>query len=158
MRERQGDIWRLAEELRVDAVCFTTNGFVTTRGENVMGAGIALEVKRRWPDIPARLGALLKEHGNRVFRLRVSTFGAELVSFPTKPALTKDGEPGFRGPSELPLIETGAAQLVEMADKFGWQQVLVPRPGCGLGGLSWEREVRPLLEPILDDRFLVVTN
>jgi len=54
------------------------------------------------------------------------------------------------------LIRQSARQLVEMADKFGWGSVVLPRPGCGNGGLDWD-DVRPILEAILDDRFTVVT-
>jgi len=37
-----------------------------------------------------------------------------------------------------------------------FSRVVMTRPGCGNGGLSWEG-VRKALEPILDDRFIVVT-
>lgn len=155
--EAHGNLWDLAEEDGVDAVCVTTNGFRKKgSGECVMGAGVAGEAKRRWPDLPLRVGALLEAHGNRPFRLRVDGLKPDLVTFPTKPAFAADGAPGFRAPAELPLIEASARSLVEMADKFGWQRVLLPRPGAGLGGLDWA-SVRAQLAPILDDRFIAVT-
>lgn len=157
VQEEYGNLWDLAAEDGVDAVCVTTNGFLKKgSGECVMGAGVAGEAKRRWPDLPARVGELIALHGNRPFRLRVEGLGPDLVTFPTKPALAPDGSPGFRAPAELSLIEQSARSLVEMADKFGWRRVLVPRPGSGLGGLDWA-EVRAVLDPILDDRFVAVT-
>lgn len=156
MKEARGDLWQLAADHTVDAVCITTNGFRTARGECVMGGGCALQARQRWPELPARLGALLAEHGNRPFRLPVAGFHAPIVSFPTKPEFAADGKtPGFKADSDLDLILASARALVEMADKFGWQNVLLPRPGVGLGRLSWER-VRPLLEPLLDERFTLV--
>ena len=52
-------------------------------------------------------------------------------------------------------LEWYAEELVALADAQGWGEVVLPRPGCGFGGLGWD-EVGPLLVPRLDDRFLVV--
>jgi len=62
----------------------------------------------------------------------------------------------WRDRADPELIVTSAKQLVQMADKFEWHSIVVPRPGCGNGGLTWN-DVRPLLEPIFDDRFTVVS-
>lgn len=44
-----------------------------------------------------------------------------------------------------------------MADKFGYSEVVLPRPGAGNGGLEW-KDVRPILEEILDDRFTILSK
>lgn len=64
--------------------------------------------------------------------------------------------PGWGSPSLLGLITTSAHELVELANKHMWMSVVLPRPGCGAGELSWD-EVRPILSAILDDRFYAIT-
>lgn len=140
MREINGDIW----ELRGSAIiAITTNGLVTRSGRAVLGRGCAGQAKERHPDLPERLGRLLA-NGNHVYSL-----GDGLVTFPVEHS-------PYENP-DLRLIERSAAELAALADQEGWTRVILPRPGCGGGGLAWG-DVRPLLERHLDDRFLVITN
>lgn len=150
MLEGRGDMWVFGG----DAYVVTTNGFVKANGAAVMGRGCAKEAAERWPKMPRQLGRYLKRYGNRPF---VFKYDLVVVTFPVKPEFGKNGEPGWQAKAELPLIKESARHLVEMADKFGWERVIVPRPGCGNGGLSWKR-VGPALAPILDNRFTVVTR
>lgn len=62
----------------------------------------------------------------------------------------------WRDRSDLTLIRRSCEQLVAICDKFGVRTCYLPRPGCANGGLDWETQVRPVVEPILDDRFVVV--
>jgi hypothetical protein len=41
-------------------------------------------------------------------------------------------------------------------ERVEWANIWMPRPGCGNGRLRWE-DVKPRIEPILDDRFIAVT-
>lgn len=141
MIETKGDLWMY---LGKAAIAITTNGQVSRRGEAIFGRGCAREARERFPDLPRRLGELISQHGNHVHLLEDG-----LVSFPVEHS-------PFENP-DIRLIERSARELVEMADREGWGKVVVPRPGCGGGGLSW-REVRPLLERIFDDRFLVIAK
>lgn len=119
-----------------------TNGIVKADGDAVMGAGLAKTVATAHPWIPAKLGALIEQHGNRPFNL-----GRGWVSVPTKDH--------WKDPSDLELIESSCHHLVTMADKFEWRRVYLPKLGCGLGGLEWP-QVAKVMSPILDTRFRVL--
>jgi len=133
------DIW---DYLGKGVIAITTSGSLTRGGKAVMGRGVARQALLRFPNLPDELGRLLQEHGNHVHPLLDG-----LVSFPVE-------ESAWACP-ELRLIARSAKELRQLADREGWEMVVVPRPGCGGGGLDW-REVRPLLEKHFDERFVVV--
>ena len=147
MRERPGDIFAL--HASTDAICLTTNGSVTHSGHAVMGRGVALQATYKYPKIRIVLGGLLRAKGNHVFVLYNMAAGAPaIVSFPVKHTWTHR--------ADVNLIIRSAAELVLLTDAMAWQEVVLPRPGCGNGGLDWERDVKHRLEAILDSRFLIV--
>lgn len=73
-------------------------------------------------------------------------FSDYLVAFPTKT--------DWRFRSDKSLIASSAQKLRIIADILDWREVLMTRPGCGMGGLEWD-EVRHLLD-CLDERFYVI--
>lgn len=162
MIEAYGDIWDHAEDY--DIIVVTTNGFTKNNGEAVMGRGIALEAKSRYPNLPAKLGTLLKKYGNHVFRIEYPN--QIIITFPVKPEYGPYGEPGWRARADMELIKRSTSELVDVLTQMlrigrfdgkmhlGFK-VLMPRPGCGNGGLKWE-DVKPIIEPLLDDRFTVM--
>ncbi len=133
------DLWDLSADLRV----LTTNGFVKRNGDAVMGRGIALEATRRYPGIASVLGNRLRTAGNHVHLLSPG-----IASMPVKHL--------WWDPADPRLIVRSAHELVALVNEHGFTQVVMPRPGCGNGRLDW-RDVEPLIAPILDDRFTVVT-
>lgn len=149
MIETRGDIFKVPD---ADAICFTSNGMVKANGELVMGAGIAKQFKDKFPNVAKWFGHQVKFGGNRPHhtgRMRVGRALMEIVSFPTKH--------DWRDQSDLKLIEESAKFLVIIANSMKWDKIYLPRPGCGLGGLDWETQVKPVIAPILDDRFYVLT-
>lgn len=139
MIEIEQDLWEVEANVR----CVTTNGTVTAAGSNVMGAGCALEAAKRYPDAPWLLGAMIRAHGNHVYLL-----DSDLVAFPTKEDVQER--------AKRMTILRSAYELLNLTNLYGWKKVALPRPGSGLGGLNYERNVRPLLSGLLDDRFLIV--
>lgn len=144
MIEAKGDLWQIGRT--ADAIVVTTNGTVKPNGENIMGGGSALEAAQRYPLLPGCLGSRLLKKGNHVHVFHYDSRQA-IVTMPTKNDI--------KHRSNLLLIERSVLELIEYALDYGWRSIVMPRPGCGLGGLKWE-EVKPIVE-VLDDRFTVVT-
>jgi hypothetical protein len=124
-------------------VAITTGGSVSKDGRALLGRGCAAHAAVHFPDLADRLGRMLQERGNHVHLLY-----AGLISFPVEETAWSLPDPR--------LIRRSALELRELADCEGWGQIVVPRPGCGYGGLVWQ-EVKPLLEPLLDERFIMIT-
>lgn len=143
MIEVRGNLWTYPAVLRI----ITTNGTVKKNGECVMGRGCALEAKQKYPALPYELGKNLRIVGNVPVRLRT-----DLWTFPVKHQWYQKADPE--------LIECSAMVLADKLDDIypndEGHVFVMPRPGCGNGGLRWE-DVKPVLEPILDDRFHVIT-
>ena len=145
MLEVKGNAWDVY--LDYDVLCLTTNGFVKSNGECVMGAGIAKTAKTKFPKVPHILGTYIKKYGNRCFKI-AKVNDTHLVSFVVKHV--------WWDKADMDLIRKSCKEITEMADKFGWEKILLPRPGCGNGKLKWN-DVKPVLSDLLDDRFHVIT-
>jgi hypothetical protein len=148
MIERIENLWHL----EADAKCITTNGFVKNNGEAVMGAGIAKQAKLFYPKLPLAVGLAIQVLGNHVTPFVVEKDNI-LFTFPVKH--------NWWEKADLELIERSASELVEWVDEINQvkeviETVALPRPGCGNGQRDWEEEVKVVIEPILDDRFVVV--
>lgn len=141
MREIFGDLWQ--HHIEGAVVAITTNGMVNKVGSAVMLRGCARQARDRFPALLKTLGSLIKQHGNHVFDL-----GHQIVSFPVE-------EDPYQVP-EMRLIDQSCRELVKLVDYKGWQKVVVPRPGCGGGGLEWT-DVRTVLARHFDERFYVIT-
>lgn len=160
MKEIYGNIWTFLnqEDSPYNGVVITTNGFVKSNGALVMGRGIALQARTFFPTIDLMFGTIVKIKGNHVHWVRYNNDPVtDFFTFPVKPEYGPNGEPGWRVKAEPELIERSAYELVEVVNKLPLRyNILMPRPGCGNGGLDW-KDVKPIIEPILDDRFTVVT-
>ncbi len=141
MKEIKGNIWDFHK--KGHWIVITTNGTVKANGEAVMGRGIALQAKRRYPDIPKLLGENIRKYGNRPYQL----FPYRVITLPVKFH--------WRTKADLNLIREGLIQISDILFHFGHKKVYMVRPGCGNGQLDWE-DVKPVLERFLGDRFVIV--
>lgn len=109
----------------------------------VMGAGIALQFRQRFPDMfsayvsACRSGGVLPGRMH-VFELGQSVAGPRwIINFPTKRH--------WRERSRLEDIIDGLGDLVMQVQRLEIRSLAVPPLGCGLGGLEWGH-VRPQIE------------
>lgn len=104
----------------------------------VMGKGIALEFKKRYPAMFEDYVARCKLNRVRLGEpyLFRDLGGAMIINFPTK------GH--WRSPSRLQDIDEGLEYFVKHAVDWGVTSVAFPPLGCGNGGLKWA-EVEPLI-------------
>lgn len=147
--QTQQSIFDLPMGIRA-AVCVTTNGIVKRNGHAVMGAGIAKEANQRF-SCSKTLGCLLLKYGNHVYDLGEAhgdcgTF--RLISFPTKNHWKDD--------SSIDLIRQSAVELTDLCNRIDIQTCYLTPPGCGCGHLDWDTQVKPVLDELLDDRFIIV--
>lgn len=143
MLEISGDILTYQTSSEKTLRCFTSNGNVKSNGELVCGKGVALSFRQKWPEIALWLGQLVRQGGNHVYVLD----SIKVASFPTKNHWKND--------SSLSLIEQSCQELVKKSSAYDY--VLLTRPGCGNGNLSWEA-VKPVLEKYFTTNKFIILN
>lgn len=126
----------LLKQQDVDAIVNTVNCV------GVMGKGIALQFKKKWPANFKAYAAACKAGQVRLGEMFIFDLGAlatprYIVNFPTK------GD--WRSASKLQDIASGLVDLVDKIQAFGIQSIAMPPLGCGNGGLDWSA-VKPLIE------------
>lgn len=98
----------------------------------IMGKGVALEFKKRWP-------GLMQDYENRCAQKLVKPgvpyiyndmLGTSIVNFPTKDH--------WRSASRLADIQKGLDLFLENYKAWNITSVAFPPLGCGNGGLEWE--------------------
>jgi O-acetyl-ADP-ribose deacetylase (regulator of RNase III) len=117
----------------------------------VMGRGIALEFKERYPDMFAEYVKLCKRGHIQVgfmwFWLNPHFHSyldgpRYVINFPTKE--------NWRNPSKIEWISAGLADLRNRVTMLGIESIAIPALGCSNGKLSWT-DVRPLIMEKLND-------
>lgn len=111
------------------------------------GSGVAGAIKEKWPIVakvfhatppcPELLG------GIQVVRIQEELF---VINAFTQ---INYGSDGLRYADPMAIQET-LKSAIRFATKTNLD-LYVPRIGCGLGGLSWEKEVKPLFETLALD-------
>lgn len=147
----QGDIF----QAKTDAIVNTVNCV------GVMGKGIALEFKKRWPKNYQEYRILCEKKVLKTGKMFVfqdndmfenSNF-KYLVNFPTKD--------NWRSKSKLSYIDEGLDDFIIQIKELGIKSIALPTLGCGNGGLEWA-DVRKLIENKLsgidDVQFLVFVS
>ena len=153
-KEVVGNIWEY--HAKGNTICITTNGTLKKNGNAVMGAGVAKQAATVFPDIRQALGEEIADKGNELFFFQ----DMNIINFPVKHNWYEN--------ADIELIKKSCKQLQEIAnfhaDTYGRHinlvkfPIILPRPGCGNGKLDWEIEVKPVLQKMLDDKIMVISN
>jgi O-acetyl-ADP-ribose deacetylase (regulator of RNase III) len=130
----KGDMFALPVDVRVN----------TVNCKGVMGTGVALAFKRRYPDMYKDYQRACEAGSVRPGSLHVwkNLTGDWVINFPTK----RD----WRDPSRYEDISAGLNALRSYLQKEGAVSVALPALGCGHGGLDWDR-VSTMIKETLGD-------
>ena len=124
-------------------IVIPTNGIVSPNtGKAVMGAGLALQAKEKFPKLPKELGRRIYNHN-----VRAESFPQyKLICFPTKY--------DWRKPSSLKLIVESSVALNKFIEESEETTLYMPQVGCGRGELVWS-VVKQALHLVLDHRVVI---
>jgi len=127
--EKTGNLFDALVEALVNAV----------NCEGVMGKGLALAFKTRFPEMFASYREACRQNELRPGGLHTFRSPGEpwVINFPTKNH--------WRNPSRLEYIEAALPRLVTCVQNHGIRSIAIPALGCGLGGLDWN-QVKPRIE------------
>ncbi len=113
----------------------------TVNTVGVMGKGLALSFKQRYPKMFETYKTICERHLLTTGKLMLF-YEADhwLLLFPTKE--------NWRNPSKLEYIEKGLMKFVNTYADKNITSIAFPKLGCGNGELNWE-DVKPLMEKYL---------
>lgn len=145
----RGNVLRL-KTLSADITDVTTG--VVVHGVNcqgVMGSGVALAIRQKWPDVfedyTIAVDVLKQMNNHRLLLGHCQsvkiTEQLHVCNCFTQFYYGKDGQRY----ADLSAIEQSVSAAMHLAKHLDLPFYIV-KIGCGLGGLSWSREVEPLLE------------
>lgn len=113
----------------------------TVNTVGVMGKGLALSFKQRYPDMFKKYRVMCEKHQLTIGKLMLCYEPDHWVLlFPTKE--------NWRNPSKLEYLEKGLIKFVNTYADKNITSIAFPKLGCGNGELSWD-DVRPLMEKYL---------
>ncbi|MCQ6521708.1 MULTISPECIES: type II toxin-antitoxin system antitoxin DNA ADP-ribosyl glycohydrolase DarG [Bacillus] len=130
----QGNLFSLYD--KVDAITNTVNCV------GVMGKGIALEFKKRFPENykEYRVKCASKEltiGQSFVYEIPFHLQTKYIINFPTKKH--------WRHPSKVEYVEQGLDNLTTLIAEYNIKSIAMPALGCGNGNLDW-KVVKPIIE------------
>lgn len=113
----------------------------TVNTVGVMGKGLALSFKKRYPHMFESYKHACDKHLLTIGKLMLYYAPDHwILMFPTKE--------NWRNPSKLEYLEAGLNKFVNTYAEKGITSIAFPKLGCGNGELSWS-DVKPLMEKYL---------
>lgn len=115
----------------------------TVNTVGVMGKGIALSFKKKYPEMFTIYRKACDKHQLVIGKLML-WYGPDhwILNFPTKEH--------WRNPSKMEYIEKGLMAFQRKYADYNITSIAFPKLGCGNGELDWE-QVKPLMEKYLKE-------
>jgi len=113
----------------------------TVNTVGVMGKGLALHFKQRYPEMFKAYRDVCEQH-------RLATGNLMIYSAPDHRILLFPTKENWRNPSKIEYIERGLQKFVDTYSDYGITSIAFPRLGCGNGELDWN-DVKPVMEHYL---------
>ena len=128
-------------EYKDDSIFNATEQIITNTVNCVgaMGKGLALEFKKRYPEMFEEYKKLCNEGK---IEIGIPWKWNHILNFPTKIH--------WRNPSHIRYIESGLNWIKNSYKDLGMKSIALPKLGCGNGGLEWE-QVKVLIEETFKD-------
>ena len=127
----------------------------TVNTVGVMGKGIALQFKKKYPEMFTAYQRVCEKR-------QIDTGKLYLWKSPEKWVLMFPTKKHWRNPSRMEYIESGLQKFVDNYERLGIESIAFPKLGCGNGGLEWsavkiimEKYLRPL--PISIYIYILIT-
>lgn len=143
MKIVHGNIW----QYQADILCITINSTIKRDGSLVMGRGVAAQAKAQYPRLPYALARWIKDFGYHVAITDYYMHNKPVCIYPVKSY--------WRDKATLDLVHQSAWELRALAIALPNSTFVLPRPGCGNGGLLWDT-VRPMIDYILPNNVHVI--
>jgi len=110
----------------------------------VMGKGLAKQFKLKYPEMFTEYKATCDDGTLTTGKLHIfRTADKWILNFPTKAH--------WRSKSKIDYVERGLQEFVAIYEAENIESIAFPMLGCGLGGLDWDTQVRPLMKHHLSD-------
>lgn len=133
-----GNMW----QEKADIYLATTNSVINSNGELVMGAGVAKQMKLRYPESPRLFAeSMMNNPGYQKYGVIIIKH-LGIGAFQTK-------YDWMNSPSPIGLIEYSTNKLIEYCKNNPKTTIFLPYPGIGHGGLTKDL-VKPIIERLPD--------
>jgi O-acetyl-ADP-ribose deacetylase (regulator of RNase III) len=114
-----------------------------------MGAGIAIEFKRRWP-------RMYDEYVARCADRRFGLGDVFVWSEGEHTIFNLGTQEHWRKKAQIPALTKSLTKMLDFAVNAGIERVGLPRIGAGLGGLDWTRVKKVITEAAVEPKVTMV--
>lgn len=117
--------------------------------DGVFGAGVAALVRSKFPEVYEEYGEALRASDLKPGQMQaVLTFRENGTPVYVINMATQD-RPGPH--ARLEWIESATRDALQFCYESGYSRFAIPRLGCGIGGLDYTSQVRPVLAKVSDE-------